>query len=61
MPIYSYSFRDTAGGVQKGTAEAESEELLKKRFEEQGFTILEVKMIRARGKRQKSFGKVKLG
>lgn len=61
MPIYSYSFRDPAGGVQKGTAEAESEELLKKRFEEQGFTILEVKMIKARGKRQKSFGKVKLG
>lgn len=61
MPIYSYSFRDASGGVQKGTADSESEETLRKRFEEQGFTILEVKMIRARGTRQKNYGRVKLG
>lgn len=61
MPVYSYTFRDASGGIQKGTAEAESEDLLRKRFEEQGFTITEVQMIRARGTRQKSYGKVKLG
>jgi type IV pilus assembly protein PilC len=60
MPVYSYTFRDASGGVQKGTAEAESEDFLRKRFEEQGFTITEVQMIRAKAPRQKSYGKVKL-
>jgi type IV pilus assembly protein PilC len=61
MPVYSYTFRDPSGGVQKGTAEAESEEILRKRFEEQGFTITEVTMIKAKGAKQKRYGKVKLG
>ena len=38
MPVFSYTFRDASGGIQKGTADAESEEILRKRFEEQGFT-----------------------
>src|SRR5947209_12014610 len=61
MPVYSYTFRDASGGVQKRTAEAESEEILRKRFEEQGFTITEVTMIRAKGAKVKRYGKVKLG
>lgn len=61
MPVYSYTFRDAAGGTQKGTAEAESEEILRKRFEEQGFTITEVTMLKAKGARPKRYGKVKLG
>lgn len=61
MPVYSYTFRDPSGGVQKGTAEAESEEVLRKRFEEQGFSITEVTMIKSRGARAKKYGKVKLG
>lgn len=61
MPVYSYTFRDASGGVQKGTAEAESEDFLRKRFEEQGFTITEVQMIRARSPKPKSYGRVKLG
>src|ERR1044071_4739819 len=60
MPVYSYTFRDASGGSQKGTAEAESEEILRKRFEEQGFTITEVTVIRARGTRAKRYGRVKL-
>lgn len=60
MPVYSYTFRDAAGGTQKGTAEAESEETLRKRFEEQGFTITEVTVIKAGKTRSKSYGKVKL-
>jgi type IV pilus assembly protein PilC len=60
MPVFSYTFRDANGGVQKGTADAESEELLRKRFEEQGFTITEVTMVRARSAKAKSYGKVKL-
>jgi type IV pilus assembly protein PilC len=61
MPVYSYTFRDAAGGIQKGTADAESEEILRKRFEEQGFTITEVAVIKSKSPRQKNYGKVKLG
>ncbi len=61
MPIFSYTFRDAAGGIQKGTADAESEEILRRRFEEQGFTITEIQMLKARSPKQRNFGKVKLG
>lgn len=61
MPVYSYTFRDASGGTQKGTADAESEEILRKRFEEQGFTVTEVTMIRARSAKPKRYGKVRLG
>ncbi|RYG47653.1 type II secretion system F family protein [bacterium] len=61
MPVYSYTFRDQAGGIQKGTADADSEEILRKRFEEQGLTITELTMIKAKSPKQRSYGKVKLG
>lgn len=61
MPIFSYTFRDAAGGIQKGTADAESEEILRRRFEEQGFTITEIQMIKSRSPKQRNYGKVKLG
>ncbi len=61
MPVFSYTFRDASGGIQKGTADAESEEILRKRFEEQGFTITEVTMIKAKSAKPKSYGRVKLG
>lgn len=60
MPIFSYTFKDAVGAIQKGTADAESEELLRKRFEEQGFTITEITMIKAKSPKTKSPGKVKL-
>ncbi len=60
MPVFSYTFRDASGGIQKGTADAESEEILRRRFEEQGFTITEVAMLRAKSAKVKSFGRVKL-
>ena len=46
MPVYSYTFQDASGGLQKGTAEAENEEMLRQRFEEQGFKITEVTVIK---------------
>jgi type IV pilus assembly protein PilC len=61
MPVFSYTFKDATGGIQKGTADAESEEVLRRRFEEQGFIITEVQMIRAKSKKARSYGKVKLG
>lgn len=62
MPIYSYTFKDAVGGLQKGTAEAETEDSLRSRFSEQGLEIVEVTMIKKGGKaKARSFGKVKLG
>jgi len=60
MPIFSYTFKDAMGTVQKGTADAESEDLLRARFTEQGFTITELTMIKAKSPKSKSPGKVKL-
>ncbi len=61
MPVYSYTFRDATGGVQKGTADAESEDVLRAKFREQGFEITELTMIKAKSAKAKTFGKVKLG
>ncbi len=61
MPVFSYTFRDASGGFQKGTADAESEELLRKRFEEQGLVLTEITTLKSKSPKQKSFGKVKLG
>lgn len=61
MSVYSYTFRDPSGGLQKGTAEAESEENLRARFQEQGLEIVEVTMIKKGNlKKARSYGKVKL-
>lgn len=61
MAVYSYTFRDPSGGLQKGTAEAETEENLRARFQEQGLEIVEVTLIKkGRVKKARSYGKVKL-
>lgn len=60
MPIFTYTFRDAHGGIQKGTADAESEDILRKRFEEQGFTITELAMIKSKSPKAKTYGRVKL-
>lgn len=60
MPVYSYTFQDASGGLQKGTAEAENEEMLRQRFEEQGFKITEVTVIKGGKTKAKTYGKVKL-
>lgn len=60
MPVFAYTFRDASGAIQKGTAEADTEELLRRRFEEQGFTIMEVQTLKTRRARARTYGKVKL-
>lgn len=61
MPIYSYTYKDPMGGLQKGTTEAESEDKLRERFGEQGIEVVEVTMLKKAGKSApRSFGKVKL-
>jgi len=62
MPVYSYTFKDASGGLQKGTAEADTEDALRARFAEQGLEIVEVTLIKKSGKTSaKRYGKVKLG
>jgi type IV pilus assembly protein PilC len=61
MPVYSYTYKDPNGALQKGTTEAESEDKLRARFEEQGLEVVEVTMIKKRGSiRSRGYGKVKL-
>ncbi len=60
MPVYNYTFRDAMGGLQKGTADAESEEFLRGKFRDQGLEIIELTMIKAKSPKTKQYGKIKL-
>jgi type IV pilus assembly protein PilC len=59
MPTFAYTFRDAAGTVRSGTSEAESAETLRRRLQEQGFTVTEVRQIRAQ-RPGGGWGRVKL-
>ncbi|MGC8784112.1 MAG: type II secretion system F family protein [Armatimonadota bacterium] len=59
MPTFAYTFRDSMGTVRSGTSEAESAEILRKRLQEQGFTVTEVRQIRAQ-RPGGGWGRVKL-
>ena len=62
MPNYAYVYRDETGATNKGTSEAESEEVLRKRLTEQGFDVLEIKQTKAVKKSGASRrAKIKLG
>jgi len=60
MPVYNYTFRDAMGGLQKGTADAESEEFLRQKFRDQGLEIVELTMIKSKSPKTKQYGKIKL-
>ncbi len=59
MPTFAYTFRDASGAVRSGTSEAESAEILRKRLQEQGFTVTEVRQIRSQ-RPGGGWGRVKL-
>ncbi|MBO7393075.1 MAG: type II secretion system F family protein [Abditibacteriota bacterium] len=59
MPNFKYTIKDAQGTIMDGTAESDNEELLRKRFTEQGFTVMEVKQIKSTKKTVGGFGKVK--
>jgi type IV pilus assembly protein PilC len=62
MPVYQYTVRDTTGAVRTGTSEAENQDILKKRLQEQGFAVSDLKQTAA-GKKKNAgggFGRVKL-
>ena len=61
MPTYQYTVRDATGAVRTGTSEAENQDVLKRRLQEQGFSVNDVKQTAAaRKKAGGGFGRVKL-
>jgi len=63
MPTHTfqYTVRDATGAVRTGTSEAENTDVLKRRLQEQGFSVNEVKQIAVGKKKQGGgFGRVKL-
>jgi type IV pilus assembly protein PilC len=61
MPVFQYTVRDATGNMRTGTSEAENQEILKRRLQEQGFVVSDVKQTAA-GKKKTGggFGRVKL-
>lgn len=62
MATFQYTVRDATGAVRTGTSEAENQDVLKRRLQEQGFSIDNVKQTAATKKKKPGggFGKVKL-
>jgi type IV pilus assembly protein PilC len=62
MPTFSYTVRDAAGTMRSGTSEADDAEVLRRRLQEQGFTVTDIQMT-AKGKKKAAgsgWGRVKL-
>lgn len=62
MPVFQYTVSDSAGNMRTGTSEAESEEILTRRLQEQGFKVSVVKKT-GKTKTQNAgsgYGRVKL-
>lgn len=62
MPIFQYTVSDATGNVRTGTSEAESEEILTRRLQEQGFRVTTIKKTgKTKGTTSGTgFGRVKL-
>lgn len=59
MPTFAYVARDQSGAVRRGTSDAESEAILRRRLQDQGFTVSRVKQTREKTA-STGFGRVKL-
>ncbi len=62
MPTYQYTVRDGTGVQRTGTSEAESQDILKRRLQEQGFQVTDVTQTTSAKKKAAGggWGKVKL-
>lgn len=62
MPTYQYTVRDGTGVQRTGTSEAENQDILKRRLQEQGFQVTDVTQTTAAKKKSAGggWGKVKL-
>src|SRR5947209_14641248 len=62
MATFEYTVRDASGQTRQGTSEAENAEILRRRLQEQGFTVADIKQTKA-GKKKSAgggWGRVKL-
>lgn len=61
MPVYQYTVRDATGAVRTGTSEAENQDILKRRLQEQGFQVSEVNQTKQKAKKSAGagFGRIK--
>src|SRR5215831_8040083 len=62
MATFSYTVRDASGQTRTGSSEAENQEILRRRLQEQGFTVADIKQTAA-GKKKAAgggWGRVKL-
>jgi type IV pilus assembly protein PilC len=62
MATFEYTVRDAAGQTRQGTSEAENVEILRRRLQEQGFTVADIKQTKAGRKKNAGggWGRVKL-
>ena len=61
MAVFQYTVRDATGNMRTGTSEAENPEILKRRLQEQGFVVSDVKQTAKSKKRAGGgWGRVKL-
>src|SRR5579862_5620026 len=62
MPTFEYTVRDASGQTRQGTSEADNPEILRRRLQEQGFTVAEIAKVKG-GKKKAAgggWGRVKL-
>jgi type IV pilus assembly protein PilC len=62
MATFEYTVRDAAGQTRQGTSEAENVEILRRRLQEQGFTVADIKQTKSAKKKNPGggWGRVKL-
>src|SRR2546421_1295878 len=62
MATFSYTVRDASGQTRTGSSEAENQEILRRRLQEQGFTVADIKQTAAGRKKNPGggWGRVKL-
>ena len=63
MPVFEYTVRDATGTVRKATTEAESMDILKRRMQEGGLQVIDVKQGAKSKKKTPAgggYGKIKL-
>ena len=59
MPTFAYVARDQTGQIRRGTSEAENETILRRRLQEQGFSVSKVKHTKDKNAAA-GFGRIKL-
>jgi len=61
MATFAYTVRDASGQTRSGTSEAENVDILRKRLQEQGFTVADIKQTKAQRKANAGAGWGRVG